>query len=85
MTTHRLGGRKQAHLVRVLAAAVERVRDGELRVEAPAQHELEQGQLTPGQGLGRAGGCLQLLQVVPQLKLHILVGTGEGGVPGDLY
>lgn len=75
------GGRKEAHLVRVLAAAVERVRDGQLRVEPPAQHQLEQSHLVPAQGLGRAGSRLQLLQVVPKLKLHILE-TGEAGTKG---
>lgn len=51
--THTGTGRgKETHLVRVLAATVERVRDGKLWVEAPAQHQLEQGHLVPSQGLG---------------------------------
>ena len=67
-------------MVRVLPAAVKRVGDGELRVEAPAEHQLEQGHLVPSQGLGRAGGRVQLLQIVPELKLHVLGGTqGEVG------
>lgn len=82
VTKHTWDRSREAHLVRVLAAAVERVWDGKLGVEAPAQHQLEQGHLVSAQGLGRAGSCLQLLQVVPQLKLHILAGRQGRWVPG---
>ena len=76
---------KGAHLVGVLAATVEWVGDGELWVEAPAQHQLQQRHLVPRQRLGRIGSCLQLLQVVPQLKLHILVGTWGRWAPRGFY
>lgn len=60
------------HLIRVLAAVVERVRHGQLRVEPPAQHQLEQGELRGRQDRARHG--LQLIHVVAELKLDILRG-----------
>lgn len=60
------------HLIRVLAAVVERVGHGQLRVEPPAQHQLEQGELRGRQDRARHG--LKLIHVVAELKFHILRG-----------